>query len=250
SWWLEGLPNSVVRKGVIASSTSRRTGAVAARSKYGMVSVQLDVETQVERPHAVGDRPHRNHVDARAGDVGNRLEGYSPTGVDDRAARDEPHALAQLLDREVVEQDRVDACREHRLDLVDAVDLDLEVHRVAELGARVSERLGEVPPTGREHREVVVLREHRIREREAVIAATTTPHRVAFQDAKARGRLARVRDAGGRFGDRLDIAGRLSRDAAHPLQKVEGHPFGTQDAASISRDASERHASVEALAVT
>src|SRR5688500_4123857 len=50
-WWLEGLPNSPVRKGHMASSPSRRTGVVAAASRKilaGSAHRQLDVQAEVQ----------------------------------------------------------------------------------------------------------------------------------------------------------------------------------------------------------
>src|SRR5690606_26473887 len=54
---LDGLPNSAVRYGHIASSTSRRTGVVAAESRYNTSVAQLldrHIEPEVERADAVG----------------------------------------------------------------------------------------------------------------------------------------------------------------------------------------------------
>ena len=77
--------------------------------------------------------------------------------------------IAQIVEREVVEHDRVDPGREHGLDLVDPVDLDLDVGRVREGFPRLPQRLGEV--AAGDDGEVVVLRHDGVGQREAMVMA-------------------------------------------------------------------------------
>ena len=96
---------------------------------------------------------------------------------------------------------------EHRLDLVEAVDLDLEVRGVRELRSRpCSARRSPRDPLRGEHREVVVLGHHRVRERVAVVVPAAATHRVPFERAQARRGLAGVDDARAGVGGLRDVA--------------------------------------------
>ena len=84
-----------------------------------------------------------------AGDLGDRVEGDATAGLDDRASVDQLDALAQLVEREVVEHDRVDLARgEHRLDLLETVDLHLDVRGVRQLRRRRADGGGDVVDRG------------------------------------------------------------------------------------------------------
>ena len=53
---------------------------------------------------------------------------------------------------------------DHGLDLVDAVDLDLEVRRVPDALPRGADRVADRDASGREHGQVIVLGEHGVGE--------------------------------------------------------------------------------------
>ena len=170
-----------------------------------------------------------------------------PARLDERAAGDERDALAQLVRREVVEHDRVDAGRDDRLDLVDPVDLDLEVGGVPDAGAGGADRVADRrrrPPASTA--------------RWLSFASTASesekrwlcppPSRTACRssDAQAGRRLAGVDDARRGAGDRLDVAGGEGGDARHPLHEVEGDALGPQHGARRAVDAREHVARREA----
>src|SRR6478736_553106 len=111
-WWLDGLPYQRVRYGIIASSTSGRTGVVAALSRYSMligcsrggsVGVDAHVEPEIEGARRMGERADRDHVDAGLGDRAHRLERHPAGGLDGRSAGHLGDARAEVVEGEVVE---------------------------------------------------------------------------------------------------------------------------------------------------
>ncbi len=71
-------------------------------------------------------------------------------------------------------------------DLVEAVDLDLDVRRVRQLGDRALQGRGDRHALLGEHGQVVVLGHHRVRERVTVIVAAAVANRVPFERAQDR----------------------------------------------------------------
>ena len=100
-------------------------------------------------------------------------------------------ACRSSLDRHVVEQDRVDAERQHLFELRQRIDLDLDLDEVAGMGLGALDRGADV--AGK--RDMVVLDQHGIVETEAVIAAAAGADRVFFQRAQSGRRLAGADDA-------------------------------------------------------
>ena len=127
------------------------------------------------------------------------VSAYAPTSVDRDAARHlEPSptpsristAFAHLVGGHVVEQHDVDAGVARLGHLLERVALDLDdAHRPARAGPL--DRLGEA-----ERGEVVVLDQHRVGERLAVVEAAARAHRGLLHAAQAGQRLAGVEDAG------------------------------------------------------
>src|SRR5690606_41089120 len=161
----------------------------------------------------------------------------SPGCLYDRPAGYHPGPRTQFVGREVVEHDRVDARGDALLDLVEAIDPDLEMHGVAEACSRPANRLADRHPGGGEHGEVVVFRHHGIREREAVVAPAAVAYGLTFEDAQPGGGLAGVDDAYRGAVDRRDVARGQCRDAAHALHEIEGDALGAQHGVGRAVDA-------------
>ena len=176
----------------------------------------------------MGERPDGDDVDAGLGDRAHRVEGHPAGCLDDDAPRDLLDAGTQVVEREVVEHDRVDPRGQDGVDLIQTVDLDLDVRGVRESRDRAFERLGERQAAGGEHREVVVLRHHGIRQRETVVVSPAVPHGLPFDRAQPRRGLAGVHDPRPRVGDGGDVPARERGDARHALHEVESDPLGGQ----------------------
>ena len=165
------------------------------------------------------------------------------------AAGDELDAAPQVVDVEVVEHDRVGPAGEHRLDLVETIDLDLEVGRVGHPLARGAQGGREVLPARREHRQVVVLRHDRVGERPSVVAAATIAHGLPLEAAQPRRGLPGVDDARARARGSGHVGRREGGDARHALQQVQPDALGAQDAPRGALDAGQRRTGPERLAV-
>ncbi len=198
-------------------------------------SLDDDVESEVERPHRVRERADRDDVDPGRGDRGDRVEVDPARRLDHGTAGDELDAAPQVVDAEVVEHDRVGSAGEHRLDLVEPVDLDLEVGRVGHPLARRAQGGREVLPARGEHGEVVVLRHDRVGERPAVVAAAAVAHGLPLEAAQPRRGLARVDDARACARRRGHVGRRERGDARHALQQVQADALGAQDAPCRAR---------------
>ncbi len=188
--------------------------------------------------------------------VGDRVEGHAAARLDERAAGRRVATPSRSSSGLKLSSMIVSTPAEtHRFDLVEAVDLDLEVRRVADPLPRGADRVADRDALGGEHREVVVLGEHGVGERRAMVVAAAVPHGLALEHAQAGRGLAGVDDAGARAGDRRDVARGEGRDAAHPLGEVECDALGAQHGVGRPVDAGQhgrrlrrpRHPSTTAL---
>src|SRR5436309_1291872 len=93
------------------------------------------VEADVEGGDAVGEPADRDEVDAGGGDGGGDLGRDPAGGLGDRAAAHESDRLAQFAGAHIVEQHRVDALGERRLELGERIHLDLDPDEMAGCGA-------------------------------------------------------------------------------------------------------------------
>src|SRR5207237_6998447 len=109
-------------------------------------------------------------------------------------------------------------------ELVERVDLELDLDEVTGTGARPFERRAD--PAG--ERDMVVLDQHRIVEAEAVIGAAAKAHRLFFEDAQARRRLAGADDLGLVARDRIDQRAGRGRDARQSADQVQRGPLSRQ----------------------
>ncbi len=127
----------------------------------------------------------------------------------------------------VVEQDRVDAGRQRLFELIQRIDLDLDLHEMADAAARGEDRR----PDAAGHGDVVVLDQHAIVEAEAVVHAAAHADGVFLHGAQSRHGLARAADARLVAAHRLDQRGRAAGDAAEMAEEVQRDPLGGQHAA-------------------
>src|SRR5690625_2100487 len=249
-WWLEGCRSC--RSGTARplrgprgapARWPRRPGTASPTCRHG------DVQAEVEHRGAVGQGSRGDHVDPGAGDLPDRVQGDGPAGFDEGAPGDHLHPAREVLEGEVVEHDDVHSPGDHRLDLLERIDLDLEPGGVPQLPAGAADRLGEVQALLLEDGEVVVLGHHRIREGEAVVDAPSAAHGVAFEGAQPRCGLAGVGDARAGAHDGVDEAAGQGRDPAHALQEVQGDPFGLDDGAGRAAHDGQLGAGREAVPV-
>lgn len=77
----------------------------------------------------------RDQIDAGFSDLGRCLRRDPARGLGDGAARNHRHGLSQLIDRHVVEQERVGAKRQRFFKLRQGIDFQLDLDEVADAGA-------------------------------------------------------------------------------------------------------------------
>ena len=151
--------------------------------------------------------------------------------------------LMDLLERQVVEQDDVGAGVDRRLDIGEALRLDLDQHL---LPGRLHPLDG-FADAAREP-DVVVLDQDPVVEARAMVAAAAGAHRVLLERAQRRRRLARVEDGDPAVGG-VDVAARQRRDAGQALQEVERRPLGGQHQRRRAPDLGGDVARLAAIAV-
>ena len=183
---LERLPAHRGGRGVVEED--HRCSVVARGGIRRLPRARRDdhVEPEVERTRRVRERADRDHVDAGGRDRPDRVERDATGCLDHGPPGDELDARPQVVDREVVEHDRVRSAGEHGVDLVEPVDLDLEVGGVRHPLACCAQRGREVLPARGEHGEVIVLGHHGVGERAPVVAPAAVAHGLALEAAQAR----------------------------------------------------------------
>ena len=153
------------------------------------VTAVTDVQADVEHRHRVRERADRDEVGARLGVRPDGLERDAARHLDRDRTLEQRDRLADLVGRHVVEQDTIGrgvACLGH---LVERVALDLD-HPARPRRPGPLDRLRDA---GRG--DVVVLDQHRVAERVAVVEAAAGAHRRPLNRAQAGKRLAGVEDA-------------------------------------------------------
>ena len=98
---------------------------------------------------------------------------------------------------------------------------------------------GEVEAAAPQGREVVVLHQHGVGQVEAVVVAAADPHRVLLQHAQPGRGLAGVDQPGGKPAQARDERRGRRRDAAQPLDEVQGRPLAGQQRARRPLDAGD-----------
>src|SRR6266536_1229485 len=186
-----------------------------------------DLERDVHRPRAVCERAHRDEVDARRRHQRQPLQGHVPARLEERAPGRAAHRLGHVGGLHVFEQHDVGARRERLVEPGEVHHLDLDLEEGARSGAGPAHRLADAAA----RRDVVVLDEDAVAEREAVVRPAAGAHGVLLQPPPAGRRLARVeepRPAAPR-GERVGAAARQRRDTREPLQEVEGGALGREE---------------------
>src|SRR5690606_18920084 len=100
--------------------------SAAGPGSAGRVRDGAQVERDVQGRAGVGERAHRQVVDAGGGDLRGGVQGEAAAGLQPGPPGDQGDRLAEPLRGEVVQQDLLRAGLERGLDLVDPVDLDLQ----------------------------------------------------------------------------------------------------------------------------
>ncbi len=145
----------------MASSTSRRTGVVAAASRKIMafpdppsagcrfhtgatvhVDAEFDIEAQVQGGDAVGEPADRDDIHPGGGDPCHGGQVDVAAGLDPGPAGHQGHSRGKIRQGEVVQHDGVHPGGQHGFDLVHPVHLHLEVRGVPQprLGRRAAPR--------------------------------------------------------------------------------------------------------------
>ena len=151
------------------------------------------------------------------------------TGREPARELDEPPRLGR---RPVVQKQEIGAGLEGfaKLGLAFHLDLDPQAERRAK--PRGGDGRGNAPGD----RNVVVLDQDSVVEPEAMVRSPAGDDRPLVERAKARRRLARVENPGGRSTHGLDVTPGLGRDARHSLEEIEGDPFPREQAPGAARD--------------
>ena len=203
---------------------------------------------------AFGDGSNRRQIDAARGlQFDRRIEGVAPR-----------HGFAQLGRTHVVQQHDVGPGRQHRVELLERVHLDLDHH------ARIAVLFDELP--GPDNRfgggvngdspicadrenwdspegEVVVLDQHGLVEPAAMVPAAAATHGVFFQPPPAGRGLAGVVDAGVGVGHQIDVLAGQRGDARQTPEQVQQNPFGGEQSARGAFDRADAKALLDRLAV-
>src|ERR1700732_2056274 len=210
--------------------------------------------------HVLGDRAHRDVVDAGGGDLAHSLKRYAARGfqLHRPAARlIQPYSDLQVRQAELIQHDDVGARVERLFQLAQRLDFYLD-GALRRAGTRRHDRTADGAGGG----DVVFLDEHAVIETEAMVVAAAAAHGILLRGAQPREGLARVEDAAGRTLDRIGAAPRGGSRAGEQLQEVERgalsaqhRPRGTGDrkdllsggdALAVGRIPAELHTRIEA----
>ena len=154
------------------------------------------------------------------------------------------HGLAELGQREVVEQCEVGAGGEGLLELGQRLDLDLDRHPGTE---RARGRHGRADRTG--GRDVVLFDEDAVEQADAVVAPAAAAHGVLLREPQPRNGLARVEERAACAGELLDVAARRGRRGGQRLQEVESGALAGEQRARRAVGLEQQRAGRQPLAV-
>jgi hypothetical protein len=122
----------------------------------------------------MGEPADGDEVDARPRNPPCGLGRNAARGLADRAVADHSDAALEIVQRHIVEEHGVDADAERLFELSERVDLDLDLDKVADIGAGAADSLRDRT----RDRDVVVLDQNRFVEAEAVIGAVASAHHI------------------------------------------------------------------------
>ena len=176
----------------------------------------------------MGERTHRDEVDATLGIVADGVVGDTARRLGFVFAADDFHRLASELGREVVEHDAVDAAHAHHFaQLVEIAHLDFDLQVFAFLFQIVVTAGNGVFDTASKI-DMVVFQQNHVEEPDAVVHPAAYLHGSLLEHAHARGGLAGVEYAGVQTLEPLHIAAGHGGDTAHALHHVEHEALGLQ----------------------
>ncbi len=186
----------------------------------------------------MGQRPHRDAVDAGSCDLGQRAVGDTAGGFQLDLVPQATGELAQPRHhlphdrgRHVVEQHDVRAAAygRHGLRFVAGFrcDVPLRAHVRSDVPEHLFDRsTGEV--------DVILFHHDLIEEANPVVAPTTDAHRVLVEGPHPRRRFASVEDPCARAFHEVHALASLGRDARHPLDDVERSPLGDEERSAVA----------------
>src|SRR5664279_954834 len=158
-----------------------RVWLLPSREKSLSGCPHCNVEAEVEGANAMGERTHRDHINPGCRNCRDSVEVYASACLNYGAASDQSDAGPQVAGREVVEHDRVDACRDHSLDLIKTINFHLKVRCVPDASTRTANRVAEIESLSSKNRKVVIFRHHCVRETEAVVVSAAAAHSMTFE---------------------------------------------------------------------
>src|SRR3984957_20463515 len=181
-------PRFVVCRGSAAFSRTETVLFSTQRPVVRGTARSRRVQAEIEGWRAMGEPADGDEVDARLRNPPCGLGRNAARGLADRAVADHSDAALEIVQRHIVEEHGVDADAERLFELSERVDLDLDLDKVADIGAGAADSLRDRT----RDRDVVVLDQNRIVEAEAVIGAAASAHRIFLDRAQERRRLARA----------------------------------------------------------
>ena len=165
---------------------------------------------------------------------------------DDQTAGHYGDRLAHRIGIEIVDQyDVGQSDVEHFGKLIERVDLDLDLHQMADRGFGAGEHGADAAGDG----DVVVLDQDRIVETEAVIEAAAAAHGVFLDRAQSRRGFARTDDARLGVGDLLHERRGRGGDAGHVADEIQRRALGGQNRPCIARNGHQLRAGADLIAV-
>jgi hypothetical protein len=95
--------------------------------RNGWFLVERIVHADVDRRRRLRDAAHGNEIDASFGNFADRIEPNASRSFERHPARDKVYCLSKRGRVHIVEEQAVGACSQSFLDLLDAIDLDLDL---------------------------------------------------------------------------------------------------------------------------
>lgn len=198
----------------------------------------------------MGERPHRDNVDARLRYLANAGQGDAATCLHQRAAPYLGHGRSELGGGEVVEQDGAGARAECGFNLLRVIYFQFYVRNVRKLDAQGAHSSGYVSHAiGGKNGEMVFFDHDCIGKRVPMIVTASTANRMAFDEAEPRRGLSRVYDAGPGSCNGGYVLSSERSDARHPLHEVESYAFCLQNSLCRTLDGGEDGGLRETLTV-
>ena len=186
----------------------------------------------------MGQRTDGDQVGAGLGDCANSVERHAAGNFELNFRSRERARLANIVERHVVEQDRVGAGFKCFLNLREGLAFDFDFERMRRDSTGTLDRFRH----GAGSRDMVFLDQHAAVETKAMVMPAADADRVLFDDAQAGMRLAGVDNLGVSSRDRIDERARRGRDSGEELHKVERGAFADEQSRELAFDFCEHTA--------